>query len=111
MFLHFIFVSLFYLLVIKNIGLNPTGKPQSRLCATERFNRKKISYSIVEKKIVFTLIYSMEILLVSCKDFTTNEEEITALDEIQSTNGGRIYNQGLNSSYLWVQTIGILTFY
>lgn len=53
----------------------------------------------------------MEILLVSCKDFTTNEEEITALDEIQSTNGGRIYNQGLNSSYLWVQTIGILTFY
>lgn len=44
-FSHFIFVSLFYFLVIKNIVVNPTGKPQSRLCAAQGFNRKKISYS------------------------------------------------------------------
>lgn len=53
----------------------------------------------------------MEILLVSCKDFTTNEEQITALDEVQNTNSGRIHNQGINSSYLWVETIGIFTFH
>lgn len=100
----FKFVCLFYFSVIKNIG-----KPQSRLCATRRFNRKKNILLIVENKIVFTHIYSRKILLMSCKNYITNEEQIIIVGEIQNMNSGRTYNQGINSDYCWVKIICIFT--
>lgn len=51
----------------------------------------------------------MGILLVSCQDFITNEEQRIALDEIQNMSRGRIHNQGVNSVSLWEERICIFT--